>query len=87
MPDADIALIKAWMLAGPDHAGALGAQCVANAQGRGCQVETVLQGNPPAATTVFRVVECSADGNAGAIVQTCPTGQACTYYGGNGACK
>lgn len=87
MPDADIELIKAWMLTTPDRAGAPGAQCVANAQGQGCQVETVQMGSPPVPTTVFRVVECSADGIAGAIVQTCPSNQSCTVYNGNGVCK
>jgi hypothetical protein len=74
MPDADIALIKEWI-----RAGAPGAQCVANAQGRGCQVEDV------AGVAVFRVVEC-VDGNAGTVVQTCAADQICTVYMGNGQC-
>jgi len=81
MPDTDIALIKAWI-----RAGAHGAQCLANAQGRGCQVEDV------AGTTVFRVVAC-VDGEAGVVIQTCPTKpdgtplQSCTVFMGNGECK
>jgi hypothetical protein len=74
MPDGDIELLKAWI-----SAGAHGAQCVANAQGEGCQVEDV------AGVPVFRVVTC-VDGDAVAVVKTCPANQICTYYMGNGQC-
>jgi hypothetical protein len=74
IPDADVELIRRWILAGVP-----GAQCVANAQGRGCQNETVAN------VTVSRVVEC-VDGNAGTIVQTCPADQFCDFYKGNGQC-
>ncbi|HET7501932.1 MAG TPA: hypothetical protein VFK02_13035 [Kofleriaceae bacterium] len=76
MPDADIELIKAWIAD-----GAHGAQCVANAQGLGCQ--NAFEGT----VNVSRVVQCSADGEAGEVVETCETGKFCTYYGGNGVCK
>jgi hypothetical protein len=75
MPDGDIALIKAWI-----RDGAKGAQCVANAQGEGCQVEQGAGG------TVFSVVKCDPDGNAGAVVQTCATDKICDFYTGNGQC-
>jgi len=74
MPDADIELIKSWI-----RAGAPGAQCVANADGRGCQVEEVA--NLP----VYRVVTC-VDGNATGVVQVCPSDQICDFYMGNGTC-
>jgi hypothetical protein len=71
MPDADIALIEKWIADGVPNA-----QCVANAQGRGCL--TMNSGTA--------VVECSQDGNAGAVITTCSTGQICEYRRGNGQC-
>jgi hypothetical protein len=76
MPDADIELIKAWIAD-----GAHGAQCVANAQGLGCQ--NVFNGTG----TESRVVMCDKDGDAGEMVETCAMGKFCTYRGGNGACR
>lgn len=63
MPDADIALIEAWIAE-----GAPGAQCLADAQGHGCSTR-----HNAAGATVSQVVNCSADGNAGTVVMTCPT--------------
>jgi len=74
MPDADIRLIEAW-IAG----GALGAQCEANAEGRGCRATRVLD------HTEYAVVEC-VDGNVGAVVTACPPDQVCQFYRGNGQC-
>jgi len=76
MPDADIKLIEAWI-----RDGVPGAQCEPNAQGRGCSVTTV----PGQAEPVYKVVEC-VDGNVGADVTTCPAGQICDFYTGNGQC-
>ena len=50
MPDTDIALLKAWI-----RAGARGAQCIANAQGLGCQVETIA--GLPGSEVVFDYAE------------------------------
>jgi hypothetical protein len=76
MPDADIHLIESWI-----RAGVPGAQCLPNAQNRGCQVITT--GPLPQ----YNVVEC-ADGNAGAVVQACSPVQICDSSSstGNGQC-
>lgn len=74
MPDADVALILHWI-----EDGAPGAQCLPNAQGRGCLVSGTR--NAP----VFQVVDC-VDGNAVNIVQTCPGKQVCLGFSGNGQC-
>jgi hypothetical protein len=74
MPEADIRLIEAW-IAG----GARDAQCVPNAQNRGCSAATSQAG------TTYQVVECQ-DGNVGAVVETCPATQICDFYTGNGQC-
>jgi hypothetical protein len=74
MPDADVALIAAWIAR-----GAPGAQCTPNAQGRGCAI-TRVAGEP-----VYQVVECG-DGNVGAVVQVCAADQVCQFYAGNGQC-
>lgn len=63
MPDADIDLIKAWIAD-----GAPGAQCLVDGQGHGCVTK-----HDSAGKTVSQVVDCTADGNAGAVVMTCPT--------------
>ena len=82
MPDADIALIRDWITE-----GAHGAQCLANAQGRGCTHERVPDpANPGRTKTVFKVVQCSADGDITSIVMDCPDGQFCTLSSGNGQC-
>jgi hypothetical protein len=75
MPDADVELIRAWI-----EEGAKGAQCLANAQGRGCSTRRVGQ------TVIFQVVECSADGNINGVVMECPQGQFCQISSGNGQC-
>jgi len=75
LPDADIALIKAWIALGVP-----GAQCVPNDQGRGCSTHTDASG-----TLVHDVVECG-DGNIGAIVTTCDAQQTCTVFRENGQC-
>jgi hypothetical protein len=74
MPDADIHLIETWI-----RAGIPGAQCLPNAQNRGCQVVTV------GAIAQYNVVEC-VDGNAGAVVQACSAIQICDPESGNGQC-
>jgi hypothetical protein len=76
MPDADIHLIEAWI-----RAGVPGAQCLPNAQNRGCQVVT------GGAIPQYNVVEC-VDGNAGAVVQACLATQVCDSGSatGNGQC-
>jgi hypothetical protein len=79
MPDADIALIQAWI-----GEGAHGAQCLANAAGNGCSVTTV--GTGATAVTTFHVVKC-VDGDIGALVMDCPVNSVCSYATGNGQCK
>lgn len=79
MPDADVALISAWIAA-----GAPGAQCLPNASGLGC---TVSGDGPVGHPLRYHVVQCSADGNAGAVVMDCPLDQSCSYFGGNGQCN
>jgi hypothetical protein len=76
MPDADVHLIESWI-----RAGVPGAQCLPNAQNRGCQV--VFGGALPQ----YNVVEC-VDGNIGALVQACSAVQVCDSSSstGNGQC-
>ena len=78
MPDADIALISAWI-----SEGAKGAQCVANDAGQGC---LITHDGPATNRFRYHVVECSADGNRGKVVQDCTGNQICDYYTGNGQC-
>lgn len=78
MPDADVQLILAWI-----EDGAPGAQCIPNAEGRGCSVTS----NGPGDNT-YHVVECP-DGNIGAVVMDCPTTptrQVCSPSLENGTC-
>jgi hypothetical protein len=75
MPEADIRLIESWIAD-----GVLGAQCVPNAQDRGCLVTSGPQGEP-----IYQVVACTA-GNVGDVVETCTGTQLCTFYTGNGQC-
>ncbi len=74
MPDADVALIEAWI-----QDGAAGAQCLANDQGNGCS--STLSG----ATRTYHVVKCVA-GNVGDVVMDCPGKQVCLPFQGNGTC-
>jgi len=74
MPDADVALIRAWIAE-----GARGAQCLANEQGNGCSIT----GTSP--NRVFHVVQC-VDGNIGPVVMDCPGTQVCSISTGNGQC-
>lgn len=82
MPDADVALIAAWITDGAE-----GAQCLANAQGNGCSVTGTGTGR------VYHVVQC-VDGNIGPVVMDCPvadptTGKSqsvCSIVTGNGQC-
>jgi cytochrome c551/c552 len=78
IPDADVELIAAW-IAG----GAHGAQCLPNAQNRGCQVRTVMVLGQP--QTEYAVVACN-DSEAGAILQVCGPTQVCSSRNGNGTC-
>lgn len=79
MPDADVALIERWI-----GDGVPGAQCLPNEEGRGCEVVTVTVGMQQVAQ--YNVVECSPDGNAGAVVQACNANQVCVARTGNGRC-
>ncbi|HEX8108098.1 MAG TPA: hypothetical protein VF516_10250 [Kofleriaceae bacterium] len=82
MPDADVALIAAWI-----QDGAPGAQCLANDQGNGCSVTGTGAGR------VYHVVQC-VDGNIGAVVMDCPLADpasnkqqsVCSTTTGNGQC-
>jgi hypothetical protein len=74
LPDADIELIRAWI-----REGIPGAQCVANAQDRGCSV--TREGD----RAVYRVVEC-VDGNIERAIETCSGDEICTVRSGNGQC-
>ena len=73
-PDADVDLIRDWITAGAE-----GAQCLANADGRGCLVET------EGSNTIYSVVEC-VDGTAARVVQTCAANEVCALSTGNGTC-
>ena len=82
MPDADLALIAAWITK-----GAPGAQCLANAQGNSCSV------TGPAGAKVYHVVTC-VDGSIGDVVMDCPLADpahnkpqsVCSTTTGNGQC-
>jgi len=74
IPDADVQLIEAWIAD-----GAPGAQCLPNAEQRGCLATTV------GSVTTYKVVEC-VGGTIGAIVTVCPGDQSCTIERGNGQC-
>lgn len=74
MPDADIALIRRWI-----DEGAVGAQCLPNAQNQSCQVR--LEG----ADLRYDVVACN-DGVVGGVTQTCEANEVCTLSRGNGQC-
>lgn len=76
MPDADIALIEAWIASGVP-----GAQCEPDAQNRGCVAIPVAGQAAP----TYKVVEC-LDGNVGADITTCAAGQVCSLRTGNGRC-
>ena len=76
MPEADIRLIEKWIAE-----GALGAQCVPNAQNRGCSYTVNDQG-----VLVYHVVECE-NGNIGAVVQDCAANERCTVATNNGVCS
>jgi len=82
MPDADVQLIARWI-----GDGVPGAQCLPNAQNRGCQIVTITVGG---ITMIdhYNAVEC-VDGNIGAVIQACPTGQVCDSSDpqGNGQCR
>jgi hypothetical protein len=75
MPEADIELIEAWIAL-----GAHGAQCVPNDANLGCTAAA-----RPGGGTTYAVVRC-ADGDVGAVVETCDGGQICTFDTGNGRC-
>jgi len=75
LPDRDIELIKTWI-----SLGSPGAQCVPNGQQQGCSVTAGDNGNP-----IYKVVECR-DGNIGATITTCATGETCSIDTGNGTC-
>jgi hypothetical protein len=82
MPDVDVALILRWI-----EDGAKGAQCLPNAEGKGCFV-TGTRG-----AAVYHVVRC-VDGNAIENLQDCPLADPasnkkqsiCTINTGNGQC-
>lgn len=82
MPDADVALIAAWI-----QDGAPGAQCLANDQGNGCSVTGT------GTSRVYHVVQC-VDGNIGPVVRDCPPAMpptkpqpsVCSTTTGNGQC-
>jgi hypothetical protein len=80
MPDADVALIRAWI-----QDGAPGAQCLANDQGNGCSVTGMGD------TRQFHVVKC-VDGNIGDVDMDCPLAtmtkpaSICSPITGNGQC-
>ena len=84
MPDADVALIRAWIVE-----GARGAQCLANEQGNGCSITGT------GSNRVFHVVQC-VDGNIGPVVMDCPLADpnatpprpqsVCSISTGNGQC-
>lgn len=65
MPDADVALIAAWI-----QEGAHGAQCVANDRGEGCSIT----GTGP--NRAYHIVQC-IDGNIGNLIRECNGGQTC----------
>lgn len=75
MPDADIALIEAWIADGAPNA-----QCLVDTRGHACITKHMD------ATTVSQVVECSADGNASNVVTTCLPGHFCTVTNGVAQC-
>lgn len=74
MPDADIALIEAWIA---DHAP--GAQCLVDTQGHAC-----IFMHDGAGKTVSQLVQCSADGNKDSVIMTCPV--SCTVTNGVAQC-
>ena len=78
MPDADVQLIARWI-----GDGVPGAQCLPNAQNRGCQVVPA----PGGVGVSYNAVEC-VDGNIGALIQACAAGQVCDSSDpqGNGQC-
>ena len=70
IPDADVALIEAWI-----QDGASGAQCLANDQGNGCSV------TGSGAARTFHVVKC-VNGNIGDVVMDCTGNQICVSFNG-----
>ncbi|HET9621409.1 MAG TPA: hypothetical protein VFP84_08595 [Kofleriaceae bacterium] len=74
MPEADILLIERWI-----SDGAREAQCVPNAQSRGCSF--TIEG--PAVR--YHVIECN-NGNIGPVIEDCAAGEACTVDRNNGVC-
>jgi hypothetical protein len=78
MPDADIALIEAWIAAGvPD------AQCEPNDQNQGCRLRAITVAGQT--MLQYEVVEC-VDGNIGAVITACAMDEQCTFNSGNGRC-
>lgn len=80
MPDANVQLIARWI-----GDGVPGAQCLPNAQNRGC--ELVPQSFGGIVRIHYNVVEC-VDGNIGAQIQSCADDQVCDSSDpqGNGQC-
>ena len=76
MPDADIKLIERWIADGVP-----GAQCLPNAENRGCEVLEGVGG----IGVRYNAVEC-VDGNIGALIQACNLNQVCNSFEGNGQC-
>jgi hypothetical protein len=79
MPDANIQLIERWIAAGVP-----GAQCIANEQGRGCELELRMFGG--ITMRHYNVVEC-VDGNIGALIESCGDEQVCDPGERNGQCS
>jgi hypothetical protein len=75
MPEADIRLIEKWIAE-----GAVGAQCVPNAQDRGCSYTFDAQN-----TIHYHVIDCEG-GNIGAVVEDCNDQQICAVAINNGVC-
>jgi hypothetical protein len=67
MPDADVDLIARWIADGVP-----GAQCLPDAQNRGCEIVPL----PGGVGFRYNVVEC-VDGNYGALIQACNLNQVC----------
>jgi hypothetical protein len=74
MPDADVDLIRRWI-----GEGAVGAQCLPNAERRSCQVR--LEGS----VLRYAVVACD-DGNVGDVIMPCEGDDVCSLFKENGRC-
>ena len=79
MPDTDVKLIERWIADGVP-----GAQCLPNAQNRGCELQLIDQGS--VVTRHYNVVEC-VDGNIGAVIQSCADNQICLSDGEDRQCS